>query len=67
MDLDTRRTHPAILSHLGGSIFSCAKSEVLLLAHLIFMRVHGAFEIYFHNACKYAYRRARQKVGVLLT
>jgi len=37
--------HLGTFSHLGGSVLSRAKSEVLSLAPAILMRVHGAFEI----------------------
>ena len=40
-----RRKHLATFSHFGGSVLSRTKSEVLVLAPLTFMRVHGAFEI----------------------
>ena len=40
-----RRKHLVTFSHFGGSVLSCAKSEVLILAPLIIMRVHRAFEI----------------------
>ena len=39
-----RRKHLATFSHFGGSVLSRTKSEVLVLAPLTFMRVHGAFE-----------------------
>ena len=36
----------------------------LILAPLIFIRGHATFEILFQKACKYALKRAKQKVGV---
>jgi hypothetical protein len=62
-----RREHLPIHVRFGGCAVSRARSEVLTLAPLIFMRVHGSFELCVHNACKYASKRAMQKVGVLST
>ena len=59
-----RREHLPIHVRFGGCAVSRARSEVLTLAPLIFMRVHGSFEFCVHNACKYASKRAMQKVGV---
>ena len=58
-----RRKHLVIFSSFWSSVLSHAKSEVLVLAPLTFMRVHGTFEMFFHNACDYAYRCAMKKVG----
>ena len=62
LDYQLQRTvrgeHLAIHVRLGGSGVSRARSEVLVLAPLIFMRGHGSFELCAHNACKYASKRA---------
>ena len=62
LDYQLQRTvrgeHLAIHVRLGGSGVSRARSEVLVLAPLIFMRGHGTFELCVHNACKYASKRA---------